>query len=395
MERFSENRGEKWSLELVAQTPLQRSQHGVHWGARKTVIETLIGSYYPDHKAKGHRHNACAAEVAFRVDDENRKVTPCPSLCHDRGCQLCGKIKSAQAAARLVAYVEQAKHPKFISLTYRSVDLPLDRQYDLLHKYATKLLRSKLWRDSITGGYWFIQLTRNPKTGLWHLHLHLLVDGKYLYWKALRRLWEKITHGSYEVDIRAVDDREHIINEITHYVTTPADIAKWPPEKILEWFTATKHKRLMNPIGDQLGKHAEEEDEEEPKKTDRPDVGLSRLVHLARHKHERPLAALVLIAVRWSGFQRFIYDQVSDLPEAPRVAVEYMRLRCVLRIRPPPLKKDPVANKVYMQAREAFIRTKAELDELIYVHVAEILERDTAGFYFEGTWSEFYSDQAA
>jgi hypothetical protein len=83
-------------------------------------------------------------------------------------------------------------------------------------------------------------------TGLWHVHLHCLLDGSYIDGEAIKAEWWRITGDSFVKDIRRCHDAEHAAHYIIKYITkpVPASVVN-KPEQLLEMMTAVAHRRLV------------------------------------------------------------------------------------------------------------------------------------------------------
>jgi len=102
----------------------------------------------------------------------------------------------------------------------------------------------------VLGGAAFFEVTRSAETGLWHPHLHILVEGKYLPQEQLAGLWKDITGDSKIVDIRLVDQRKGVAEYVTKYVGSPfpADIYR-DQDLLAEAMTAITGRRTCLTFG--------------------------------------------------------------------------------------------------------------------------------------------------
>lgn len=123
-----------------------------------------------------------------------------------------------------------------------------------------ELRKSSFWRRNVTGGMYTVQITRNNNTGMWHPHLHCIIDGDYLphdqireAWRdALNRksgLWSIGPEAPLVVDIRAVPSRKRAARYIARYVCSPNDLSTWGEIATLEYCDATHGLRMLTMFG--------------------------------------------------------------------------------------------------------------------------------------------------
>jgi len=225
-----------------------------------------------------------------------------PFHCNHRLCQLCARRRSQRILKDLKEQFPRMVAPKMLTLTVKNV-ANIDKAYfKWLRGCFTKLRRRKLWlmredctncerkrciehRDGncrsgcetwnkkgckdhsarfdeiVGGGIYSIETTFNAEFQTWHVHIHALIDSaQKLPVYELRKQWEKITKGSWGVDIRqAYDPRE-----VVKYETKSADFIA-SPERVQEYLEAVKGSRLYHTFGDFFDVSEEEKEEDETK----------------------------------------------------------------------------------------------------------------------------------
>lgn len=163
--------------------------------------------------------------------------------------------------------------PRFLTLTLPAVDAPLATQLRVMRTAFSRLRRSGAWVSHVVGGLYSIQITRNTKTGLWHPHLHCIVDGEFWPVAEIRHAWRaaiNATSGPWKlddsdpliVDIRAVPDRAKAGRYIARYVCSPNDIAGWPAACIREYLKGTHGMRMLTMFGSLHGVKSAADDDE-------------------------------------------------------------------------------------------------------------------------------------
>lgn len=171
------------------------------------------------------------------------------NYCHDRFCAPCAAARAREVANELAAIVGRAP-VRFITLTLKHTShLTLREQITRLYASFTKLRGTALWKASIDGAVATLEVKLGLE-GLWHPHLHVLTNGKYIDQKQLSHAWLTITGDSSIVDVRLVNDPEHVTGYLVKYVTKPADQAVYnDPAKLIELINAMRGRRLFNTSG--------------------------------------------------------------------------------------------------------------------------------------------------
>lgn len=154
------------------------------------------------------------------------------------------------------ALEEPSKPPrscKFVTLTKHHNKAPLEHQIDNLYKQFQQLRKQPLIKKSCRGGVWFFQITRSKADGLWHPHLHLLIEADYIPQRELSRLWAKITHTSKIVDIRAVRNPQKTAIYVSRYSSRPTQLAYLTPGCALEVIESLHGRRIVGTWGTARG----------------------------------------------------------------------------------------------------------------------------------------------
>lgn len=358
-----------WPVSLPPQTALQESVHERHWDLRRRIILALEAGY-----ANWEHHAAtalatCSNGASFFVDPATGKVRPWVSRCHHRMCLHCGRTRSAKVGDQIHLIANKLEQPRLMVLTLASVDRPLRDQIAHLRKSFRRLRSRKLWKSLVTGGVYTIEVTRNPKTGLWHPHLNAILGGRYFPQQLLRKLWHSVTGGAKIVWVSKVSDRQGAARELAKYIGKPQHVDQWPDSAIRNYAYAVNGERLVQTFGNVYGLKVEDRDHDEPESHDVYQVKISRLVHLATRGCETPQRLLVLIADRWPQFRSYIYHRLPKLERPPSIGDSLHRRLALIEGRPPP-RAGPVAptmNKDKMDSEifTAFCRFRA--DELAEV----------------------------
>lgn len=219
---------------------------------RRRVYDALLATKQPLNRLSDFSACGKHAYVYQSVDDPDI-YTLGGSTCHDRFCLPCGRERSRIIATNVKNKLETAR-ARFLTLTLKSAQEPLDELLaKLTHDFAS-LRRSSLWRNRVTGGVAFLEVKWFSNTQRWHVHLHSLIQGRYVPQHDLSKLWLKITQTSHIIDIRVTKDEAHVTHYICKYASKPLDhTVLLDPDRLQEAILALKGKRLCMTFGSWRG----------------------------------------------------------------------------------------------------------------------------------------------
>lgn len=200
------------------------------------------------------RFRTCGSNAYVAIDEADPShVAVIADYCGDRFCVPCKRAKGRQVGLNVMDHYK-GRQLRFITLTLRNSDLPLTQCLDKLYQDFARLRRSKLWRNTVTGGIAFTEVKLGQRSGTWHPHLHVLVTGKFIHQKALSTVWHAITKTSFVVDVRFVKDRNKAVDYVTKYATKgyDTDILR-THDALCEAIRALHGRRLYIKFGDLIG----------------------------------------------------------------------------------------------------------------------------------------------
>ncbi len=143
-----------------------------------------------------------------------------------------------------------AKLPvRFVTLTLKHSNHPLNDQLDRLYHSFRLLRRRPFWRQHVPGGALFLEVKLGAD-GKYHPHFHILCETKWLDTYQLCEEWHKVTGDSFRCDVRPVEKYEYRAKYVTKYATKPCDSTILNhPERLDEFVCAIKSRRLYQPFG--------------------------------------------------------------------------------------------------------------------------------------------------
>ena len=165
--------------------------------------------------------------------------------CRLRACPLCSFQVSRKRAEYLNALCQRIPSVKLLTLTMPAWEGDPKEGIKLLRSSFNKLRRHKLMK-SVVGGAYCIEV--NPRENFWHIHMHAILDCKYLPYQQIFSHWKALFQVRHiEVDIRQADSRQarsYIAKEVGKNMAISLD-----PEFIVDWYNAIKGSRLWTSFG--------------------------------------------------------------------------------------------------------------------------------------------------
>jgi hypothetical protein len=182
------------------------------------------------------------------------KVRKFPNRCDRFYCPECANHLQHERQKQIQWWAERITQPKHVVLTIKNVKKLTPGHVDELRRMFSKLRRRKFARNWI-GGYYGIQVTTG-KQG-WHLHIHALVDARWISEAELSQEWKACTNG-YGYIVKVKDCRKSdYLRETTRYVIHGSQIAAWSPATIASFVSAFKGKRTFGVFGKLYGQRVE------------------------------------------------------------------------------------------------------------------------------------------
>ena len=243
----------EWFLDPLETENLSINFRHTGWANdRRRVHDSLQRTHQPLNRLHDFRQCGSHAYVLQSVEDPD-VYTLGGSTCHDRFCLPCARERSRVIATNVKDKLE-AERARFLTLTLKSTTEPLAELLTKLTTDFATLRRSTLWRNKVTGGVAFLEVKWIERTERWHVHLHALVQGRYVPQDELSKTWLRITGTSHVIDIRIANDNAHVTHYITKYASKPLDhTVVVEPARLDEAVLAMKGKRLCTTFGSWRG----------------------------------------------------------------------------------------------------------------------------------------------
>lgn len=271
---------------------------------------------------------ACCQGTSFWYDPETDRLRRWNSACDDRFCPRCSHIRTARIADRVLRAIDGMDEARFLTVTWRSCDDPLDVQFAQM-RAASRKFRSLLVKlGYAVGGIDVIEATYNLKTKRYHPHTHSIVEGIYIPKRLVSKLWQQITGHSRITDIRGIGGHREAAMEMARYVGKPPELTTWPNAVIRDYAHATKGMHCIAAWGSCYRRQAKQQPAKPKSPLPAYRVTLSRLA--TRAAMGVPTAVMLALAIgeRWEPLGNYIAHRAPqlELPDDHR-----QRLRDAIR----------------------------------------------------------------
>lgn len=199
----------------------------------------------------------CHSRYVYAECTNCHHTTPFANHCDRFYCPEC-QPQLAKGRARAVEWwARRIEQPKHMVLTVRNIADMTKAHVQQFKRWFARLRRRKFarkWR----GGFYSIEVT-NEGNG-WHLHLHALVDARYIDQFQLSREWSDVTNGLGRI-VKVQDARRHdYLREVTKYAVKGNQLAAWTPQQISDFIRAFTGVRTFGVFGSLYGKRTEWKD---------------------------------------------------------------------------------------------------------------------------------------
>lgn len=166
--------------------------------------------------------------------------------CSLRFCPRCNWRRSRERANVIQHWAVLVKQPKHIVLTRRNSESIQRSLFRDTMKAFAKLRRQKEWKKA-SGGCVSMETTNESKG--WHVHLHVLVDARWIAGGILAKRWGELVGQDYAI-VSVQDARaQEYLNEVTKYVVKASEMAAWPAEEIAQFIKSIRGVRFFAPFG--------------------------------------------------------------------------------------------------------------------------------------------------
>lgn len=219
-----------------------------------------------------HKNSTAAKLRSVGRDVEAEKLEKCHTIYTVAQCRGCGQVQKfpnrcdlfycAECQPRLSNdrrravewWTREVRNPWHVVLTLKNTpDLCRGHKTELL-KWFNNLRRRKFARCWL-GGFYRIEVTNEGRG--WHLHLHALVDARYINEPELSEQWQSVTNGFGRIVRARRCWNNRYLAEVTKYAVKGSMLAAWSPEQIVTFIDAFDGAKTFGVFGSLYGKRTE------------------------------------------------------------------------------------------------------------------------------------------
>jgi Replication protein len=196
--------------------------------------------------------STCGSEATICYDQDEKRYFMQGKYCHCRFCEPCMRAKANLLAAnfREITNTDKPHQFRFLTLTLKHSDAPLKDQIKKLRDSFVKLRKTPMWETNCEGGAGILEIKWDKNTGEWHPHFHVIMQGDPIQKQRISDAWNKITGGSFIIDIRALDSRKDAAYYIAKYVAKGSNLDLWYNRTAaVEFVNAMRGQRSMFTFG--------------------------------------------------------------------------------------------------------------------------------------------------
>jgi hypothetical protein len=188
------------------------------------------------------RWDCCGSDCWVMVHKKTGDVRLSANTCKNRWCLPCQISRSNLNAGNLRDELRRRRFQRYSHcvLTAASRREPLNKQITRIYKNFRKLRDQRppwftrqarfrkrkkkptWWGHHVSGFAAFLEVTlnENPRSksfGLWHVHLHIIAQCRFIPHDELMALWNRVTGDSVVCDVREIRDVEGAAAEVAKY----------------------------------------------------------------------------------------------------------------------------------------------------------------------------------
>lgn len=234
----------EWGCQLTSDDLPVTFRHSGWCYDRQRVRRALVNLNTPPRRLE--RFDLCGSDPWIVVDEnDDANISIQSNHCHSRWCVPCSRERASRIVGNLKNQLSQAP-VRLLTLTLRHCDAPLSDQITRLYTSFRALRKAPFWKAAVDGGCAVLEICHGQSQHPWHVHLHCLLQGRYVPHAALKAEWWKVTGDSNIVDIRPVRSGDKAASYVTKYVTKPLSRTVIESESALEeLITACGRRRLV------------------------------------------------------------------------------------------------------------------------------------------------------
>lgn len=195
------------------------------------------------------RFEKCGSDCIIQRHSETGEIRLLANYCGDRFCTPCCTARGHRIERELLK-LATGRQLKFATFTRRDDGLPLLEALDHLRASWRRLRQQAFWNKNVNAAAYAIEITRGKSGTGWHVHIHALLDARFLDQRVWSENWKLATGGSPVMHIRAVIDTKRDVAYVCKYATKALhpSVLK-DKESTVEAMIALRGRRLVGTLG--------------------------------------------------------------------------------------------------------------------------------------------------
>lgn len=196
----------------------------------------------------------CHSQKTVKQCTGCRKHSVFYNRCETKFCPICAPRLARERRETVEWWTQQIQQPKHVVLTARNTER-ITRERVLAFKKAFERLRRRKLTRNWRGGFYSLEITNEGRG--WHLHMHILVDARFVPADQLAVEWGKLIGQDFAI-VKVSDCRDRkYLGEVTKYAVKGTQLATWSGSDIAALMDAFDGVRVFGVFGELFKKRAE------------------------------------------------------------------------------------------------------------------------------------------
>jgi hypothetical protein len=223
------------------------TQQRTFWRDHIIWSESIVAKLHEAHRPDLYEPlAACHTQESIAECCQCGRIRRFYNRCELNYCPLCQPRLARERSDTVQWWTQLIDQPKHVILTVRNSDR-LTKQYVLWFKHCWSRLRRSNFTSAWRGGFYSLEIT-NEGQG-WHLHLHALINARWIDAKELATRWAKIVGQDFAI-VKVKDVRKQdYLRETTKYTVKGSQLASWKPLEIAAYIDAFNGVRTFGVFG--------------------------------------------------------------------------------------------------------------------------------------------------
>jgi hypothetical protein len=238
---------------ITSQVPKTRKKN-----APKLSVEELweVACVHKNSIAAKLRHAGLADRAAKLEECHTRRTFAQCDGCHTvkvflnrcdlNYCPQCQPRLAHRRSESLRWWIREAAQAKHVVLTVRN-SAAITKNYLRWIKKCFSRLRRRKFADNWEGGFYSLEITNEGKG--WHVHLHALVNARWIDAPTLAREWADIVGQDFAI-VHVEDAREETyLKEVAKYCVKGSQLAGWSHVEVADFVMSLEGVRTFGVFG--------------------------------------------------------------------------------------------------------------------------------------------------